>query len=69
LDRAHRAATEEGLIDESGDRPAEADDERRRYYRLTSAVRRVLAAEIARLEDLLRTARAKRRSLKMESLS
>jgi DNA-binding PadR family transcriptional regulator len=49
------------LIEESGDRPAaELDDARRRYYRLTRAGKRVLAAEIARLEDLMRAVRAKR---------
>jgi DNA-binding PadR family transcriptional regulator len=49
------------LIEESGDRPAaELDDARRRYYRLTRAGKRVLAAESARLEDLVRVIRAKR---------
>jgi DNA-binding PadR family transcriptional regulator len=62
-----RRLMEEGLIEESGDRPAaDADDARRRYYRLSSTGRRVLAAEIARLEGLLRAARAKRRSLNVE---
>ena len=52
---------DEGLIDESGARPArEADDARRRYYRLTPFGRRVLAAESDRLEDLVRVIRAKR---------
>ena len=52
---------EEGLIDESGTRPApEADDARRRYYRLTPFGRRVLAAESQRLEDLVRVIHAKR---------
>ncbi len=49
------------LIEESDERPApELDDARRRYYRLTPFGRRVLAAESARLEDLVRVIRSKR---------
>lgn len=49
------------LIEESDERPApELDDARRRYYRLTRLGRRVLAAESARLEDLVRVIHAKR---------
>src|SRR5438132_1353617 len=49
------------LIEESGKRPLpEEDDARRRYYRLTPFGRRVLAAESARLEDLVRVIRSKR---------
>jgi len=52
---------DEELIEESEERPApELDDTRRRYYRLTALGRRVLAAESARLEDLVRLIRAKR---------
>ncbi|HWB97832.1 MAG TPA: PadR family transcriptional regulator [Bryobacteraceae bacterium] len=52
---------EQDLIEESDTRPAaEMDDARRRYYRLTSLGRRVLAAESQRLEDLVRVIRAKR---------
>jgi len=52
---------DEDLIEESEDRPApELDDARRRYYRLTTFGRRVLAAESARLEDLVRVIRSKR---------
>jgi DNA-binding PadR family transcriptional regulator len=52
---------DEELIEESGDRPAaELDDARRRYYRLTRLGRRVLAAETARLEDLVRVIHAKK---------
>jgi len=52
---------DEDLIEESGDRPApELDDARRRYYRMTPLGRRVLAAESARLEDLVRVIHAKR---------
>lgn len=48
--------TAEGVVTE-GPRPAKDDDPRRRYYRLTAFGRRVLAAEIARLEALVRHAR------------
>ena len=53
---------DEGLIEESADRPAaELDDARRRYYRLSRLGRNVLAAECERLESLVRVIRAKRR--------
>ena len=53
---------EEGLIEESDERPAaELDDARRRYYKLTRLGRRVLDAESARLEDLVKILQAKRR--------
>jgi DNA-binding PadR family transcriptional regulator len=59
---------EEDLIEESGDRPAaELDDARRRYYRLTTLGRRVLAGESERLEDLVRLIRAKRVLTKREA--
>ena len=45
------------LIEES--RAPGHDDPRRRYYRLTVLGRRVLAAETARLEDLVRLIRSK----------
>jgi DNA-binding PadR family transcriptional regulator len=45
----------EGLIAESGDRPApEFDDARRRYYKLTPLGQRVLDLESQRLKDLVR---------------
>jgi DNA-binding PadR family transcriptional regulator len=51
----------DGLIEESGERPdPEFDDERRRYYRLTGFGERVASAEAARLESLVREARARR---------
>ena len=51
---------EGGVIEESGDRPdPEADDERRRYYRLTGFGGAVLAAEVERLDGLVRAARRK----------
>jgi DNA-binding PadR family transcriptional regulator len=52
---------EAGLIEESGDRPAqELDDARRRYYRLTRLGRRVLDAESERLQELVRILQVKR---------
>jgi DNA-binding PadR family transcriptional regulator len=56
-----------GLIEESEGPPEEEsadvsrtyDAERRRYYRLTGFGGRVLAAELARLEGVVRTAQAK----------
>ena len=51
---------EGGMIEDSGERPDPAlDDERRRYYRLTALGGRVLAAEVGRLETLVRAARRK----------
>ena len=53
---------EGGVIEESGARsgPGEApDDERRRYYRLTGFGAEVLAAEVERLDGLVRAARRK----------
>ena len=48
----------EGLIEESAERPDPAlDDQRRRYYRITAAGERSCAAEVVRLETLLRNAR------------
>jgi len=46
-----------GMVEESARRAAD-DDPRRRYYRLTSFGRRVLTAEITRLESVIREARA-----------
>ena len=49
------------MIEESQNRPAaELDDERRRYYRLTIWGQRVLAAETARLANLVRLAQGHR---------
>src|SRR6266478_6864531 len=53
---------DEGLVEESDERPApELDDARRRYYRLTSLGRRVLDAECERLQELVRTIQVKQR--------
>ena len=56
---AIRRLLEQGLIEELAERPDPAhDDERRRYYRLTSLGRAVAMAEARRLERLLGDARA-----------
>jgi len=48
-----------GLIEESEERPdAHLDDERRRYYRITSLGRRAAQAEAQRLRDLVVLAEA-----------
>ena len=48
-----------GLIIETDERPApELDDQRRRYYQITSAGRSTLAAEVDRLARLVRHAQA-----------
>ena len=50
---------EDGLLEESEDRPDPSmDDTRRRYYRLTNLGGRVLAAETERLAELVRAARS-----------
>jgi len=53
---------EEGLIEESEERPApELDDARRRYYRLTKSGSHALDAERERLEALIHALRMNRR--------
>jgi len=48
---------EQGLIDETDERPdSHLDDERRRYYRITALGRRVAQAEAMRLRELVRLA-------------
>jgi DNA-binding PadR family transcriptional regulator len=48
---------DQGLIEESGERPdPHLDDERRRYYRITRLGRRVVQAEAVRLQHLVRLA-------------
>ena len=50
----------DGLIEETGERPDPAlDDERRRYYRLTSLGLRVMQAEVLRLQEIVRMAQSK----------
>jgi DNA-binding PadR family transcriptional regulator len=49
----------DGLVVELDERPdPEADDERRRYYRITAYGRRLVRAEAARLEELVAMARS-----------
>ena len=56
----------EGLIVESGDRPApEFDDARRRYYKLTALGQRVLDLESERLRDLVRALHARKREARL----
>jgi DNA-binding PadR family transcriptional regulator len=57
---ALRRFVDDGLVEETAERPDPAlDDERRRYYRLTDRGRAVALAEAARLEETLAQARAK----------
>jgi DNA-binding PadR family transcriptional regulator len=50
-----------GLVEETEQRPdSELDDQRRRYYRLTGLGERVLSAEMARLEAMIRAADSKK---------
>jgi DNA-binding PadR family transcriptional regulator len=50
----------QGLIEESDERPdPHLDDERRRYYRITTLGSRVAAAEAARMRDLVALAAAR----------
>jgi len=61
LYRSIRTMLDDGLIEESDRRPApDLDDERRRYYRITSLGRKVALAETARLETMVLEARGKR---------
>jgi DNA-binding PadR family transcriptional regulator len=59
LYRSIQRMLEQGLIEETLERPApELDDERRRYYRITSLGRSAARAEARRLAGLVRLARA-----------
>jgi DNA-binding PadR family transcriptional regulator len=69
LYRSLRTMLDDGLIVESARRPAsDVDDARRRYYRITPRGRDAAVAEIARLDDVVRTARSAR-WLKLKSKS
>ena len=55
-----RRFVDDGLIEESAERPDPAlDDERRRYYRITDRGRAVAMAEARRMTETLSQARAK----------
>jgi DNA-binding PadR family transcriptional regulator len=59
LYRTIQRLLEQGLIRETRDRPApELDDERRRYYRITTLGEAAARAEARRMTDLVRMARA-----------
>jgi DNA-binding PadR family transcriptional regulator len=61
LYRHMRRLESESLIEPAPRRPAAAnDDPRRLYYRLTPFGRRVLAAEMLRMRDLVRLAESRR---------
>lgn len=60
LYRALARLVEQALIEELEARPTGHDDERRRYYRLTTRGRAVAEAEAGRLAAQLATARARR---------
>jgi len=58
LYRALRRMKKDGLIADSERRPAaEADDERRNYYAVTTLGRAVAEAEVTRMAELLHAAR------------
>jgi DNA-binding PadR family transcriptional regulator len=60
LYRSVQRMQEQGLIVETRDRPApELDDERRRYYRITTFGAAVARAESRRLSRLVKLARAR----------
>lgn len=58
LYRSVARMVEQGLIAETARRRTRADDERRRYYRITPFGTAVARAEVRRLSQLLRIARA-----------
>ena len=51
---------DDGLIAETRGADSDADDQRRRYYRLTPLGRRVARAEVERLEQAIASARSSR---------
>ncbi|HVE72586.1 MAG TPA: PadR family transcriptional regulator [Thermoanaerobaculia bacterium] len=67
LYRSIQRMLEEGLLVESGRRPARAlDDERRRYYRITPAGIAAARSELRRLSEMIRIGRE--RGLRPEPL-
>src|SRR5688500_8639808 len=59
---------DDGLIVESPDRPAESEDQRRKYFRITEDGRAAPRAEAARMVRVLETARDNRLIPKLGSL-
>ncbi len=60
LYRSIQRMLEQGLLEETQERPApEFDDERRRYYRITAFGAAVARAEARRLTQLVKMARAR----------
>src|SRR5829696_8654293 len=59
LYRSIQHMVEQGLISETVPRRTRAEDERRRYYRLTPFGTAVARAEVRRLSQLVRDARAR----------
>jgi DNA-binding PadR family transcriptional regulator len=59
LYRSVARMVEQGLIVETAKRRTREEDERRRYYKLTSFGTAVARAELRRLEDLVRVGRAR----------
>jgi DNA-binding PadR family transcriptional regulator len=59
LYRSVARMVEQGLIAEVAKRRTKADDERRRYYRITPFGTAVARAEVRRLSQLLKLARAR----------
>ena len=59
LYRSIARMVEQGLISEVTPRRTRADDERRRYYRITTFGTAVARAELRRLTDLVRLGRAR----------
>ena len=59
LYRSIARMVEQGLISEVANRRTRAEDERRRYYRLTSFGTAVARAELRRLSQLVRYGRAR----------
>lgn len=60
LYRYIRRLEDDGLIGRATRKPAAGEDPRRVYYRMTPFGRRVLAAELSRIRELLRLAAARR---------
>jgi PadR family transcriptional regulator len=60
LYRYIRRLESDGLIEPASTRRSASEDQRRIHYRLTTAGRRVLAAEMLRMRELVRIAESRR---------